>query len=98
MNKNQKTLIMAITISCIVILTVVAMSSTMPSDTKLRDKPPQEILNLGEKQYEPFSKEQFPKTGGFNPAWLEGEKELILESCVESKSDGYELDYCQYLQ
>lgn len=56
------------------------------------------ILKVDEKTYDPFSLEKFPNTGGFNPEWLEGEKELILESCVEAQSMGYDNDYCQYVQ
>lgn len=58
----------------------------------------QKVLDVGEKQYEPFSKEKFPTTGGFNPAWLEGEKDKIIESCNEARTMGYENPYCKYVQ
>ncbi len=56
------------------------------------------IIDIENKQYQPFSKTKFSSTGGFNPAWLEGEKELILETCAEARSMGYENSYCQYVQ
>jgi len=56
------------------------------------------ILNIKEKQYESFSKEKFPETGGFNPAWLEGEHDKIFKNCQESKKMGFESSYCKYLQ
>lgn len=56
------------------------------------------ILKIQEKQYEPFSKEKFPKTGGFNPAWLDGEHDKILKNCQDAKKMGFENSYCKYLQ
>ncbi len=48
--------------------------------------------------YEGFSLEKFPETGGFNPAWLEGEREKILKNCNEAAEMGYTNNYCKYLQ
>ncbi len=56
------------------------------------------ILDIQEKQYEPFSKENFPETGGFNPDWLEGDHDKILKNCQEASAMGYENPYCKYLQ
>ncbi len=56
------------------------------------------IIEIEEKQYEPFSKENFPQTGGFDPAWLDGEKSEILEVCLESSKVGFENSYCKYVQ
>jgi len=57
-----------------------------------------DIIQIGEKDYEPWSLEKFPNTGGFNPEWLKGEREDILKACQESKADGYEMIYCKYVQ
>ncbi len=48
--------------------------------------------------YEPFSLDKFPKTGGFNPDWLEGKRDKILKTCQEAKEMNYENPYCKYLQ
>lgn len=59
------------------------------------------ILELAENQvkdYESFSKEKFPLTGGFNPEWLAGERVKILESCQEASDMGYDPPYCQYVK
>lgn len=56
------------------------------------------IIPISEKQYEPFSKEKFPSTGGFNPAWLAGERESILEACADAKVMGFQNVYCKYVQ
>ncbi|MCJ8306868.1 MAG: hypothetical protein HRU07_07465 [Nitrosopumilus sp.] len=48
--------------------------------------------------YESFSLEKFPDTDGFNPAWLEGEREKILKTCLESSKMGFENNYCKYVQ
>ena len=56
------------------------------------------ILEISEKKYDSFSLEKFPDTGGFNPAWLSGEREKIIENCNEARSMGYENSYCKYVQ
>lgn len=56
------------------------------------------IIQVSEKKYEPFSKEKFPETGGFNPAWLEGERTKILQNCAEASAMGFENAYCKYVQ
>ncbi len=55
------------------------------------------IINIEKKEYDPFSLEKFPNTGGFNPEWLDGERIKITKSCNEAKSMGYENPYCKYL-
>jgi len=56
------------------------------------------VIQVSNKEYEPFSKEKFPETGGFNPAWLKGERNLILETCADANSMGYAINYCKYVQ
>lgn len=56
------------------------------------------IIHIEQKKYDPFSLEKFPDTGGFNPDWLDGEREKILDSCQEQKTVGFENAYCQYVQ
>ena len=75
-----------------------AILDQMEGDAVLIEVLEDELQELGKKEYEPFSKEKFPDTDGFNPAWLEGERDLILESCAEAKSMGYENTYCKYVQ
>lgn len=58
----------------------------------------QGLLNIKEKQYASFSKEKFPETRGFNPAWLEGEQDNLLKNCQEARKMGFENLYCKYLQ
>lgn len=56
------------------------------------------IIQVSEKKYDHFSKENFSETGGFNPEWLEGERTKILQNCVESRVMGFENAYCEYVQ
>ncbi len=58
----------------------------------------EDIIQIEEKKYEPFSLEKFPDTEGFNPKWLEGDKELILKNCQEAKAMGYQMGFCKYVQ
>ncbi len=49
-------------------------------------------------QYEPFSLEKFPDTDGFNPLWLENERDKIHQTCIDAESDGYHnLKYCKHI-
>lgn len=56
------------------------------------------IIKIGQKQYDPFSLEKFPETGGFNPEWLKDNREKILKNCQESSKMGFENKYCKYIQ
>lgn len=56
------------------------------------------IIKIELKQYDPFSLEKFPETGGFNPEWLKDDREKILKNCQESKEMGFENSYCKYVQ
>jgi hypothetical protein len=45
-----------------------------------------------------FSLEKYPQTEGFSPAWLEDEKDEIIENCKQSQKVGYIANYCKHVQ
>ena len=50
------------------------------------------------KQYAEYSLENFPDTGGYDPQWLEGNRDMIMQTCTDAQADGFsDLGFCQYI-
>ena len=50
------------------------------------------------KQYADYSLQEFPDTGGYDPRWLADNRDMILQTCTDAQSDGFnDLNFCQYV-
>ena len=56
------------------------------------------LIDQMPKQYAGYSLQDFPDTGGYDPQWLEDNRDVIMQTCADAQNDGVnDLGYCQYV-
>ena len=56
------------------------------------------LIDQMPKQYAGYSMEEFSDTGGYDPKWLEDNRDIIMQTCADAQNDGFSgLGYCQYV-
>lgn len=57
-----------------------------------------DMLEMIPKEYGDYSMQMFPDTGGYDPAWIEDNRDIIMQACTDTQADGFDgLNFCQYV-